>query len=298
MAVINGKLHPAAPFDFDKSLNFLGHFRPAMGEQGITNRTLTKALTLNGQTVGFQIRSEGTVEAPQLAYTLYSDAELSPETQATALERISFFLSLSDDLRPFYAIGEQDEAFAPIVRDMYGYHQVKFPSPFENACWAILSQRNPMSTSHAMKDRVTAQYGGAISIDGVTHRAFPEAFQLAGLDHDDLNGVIRNVRKTQCILAASQAFAQVDENWLYTAPYESVESWLRSIDGIGPWSASFILLRGLGRMEHLPYDEKWLLEGARRAYGSPALQQKDLHQLAKPYSDYTGYWAHYLRAAM
>jgi hypothetical protein len=33
MQQIQGTLIPKPPFDFDKSLKFLGHFRPAMGEQ-------------------------------------------------------------------------------------------------------------------------------------------------------------------------------------------------------------------------------------------------------------------------
>ena len=36
------------------------------------------------------------------------------------------------------------------------------------------------------------------------------------------------------------------------AKYASVEAWLRGIDGIGPWSSGFILLRGIGRGEALP----------------------------------------------
>jgi hypothetical protein len=39
----------------------------------------------------------------------------------TVRERISFFLSLDDDLRPFYAIGEEDPAFEPVIQMLYGY---------------------------------------------------------------------------------------------------------------------------------------------------------------------------------
>jgi DNA-3-methyladenine glycosylase II len=94
----------------------------------------------------------------------------------------------------------------------------------------------------------------------------------------------------------SRAFDGVDEAWLRTAPYNEVQNWLLSIKGIGAWSASFILLRSLGRMERLPVDEKWLIQAARRRYGSDTLESKDVERLAKPYGDHAGYWAHYLRA--
>jgi DNA-3-methyladenine glycosylase II len=103
-----------------------------MGEQQIDDLTLTKATSFNGQAVVFRVRSRGTLDAPSLAYTLYSDMPLDEKVCDAAETRIRCFLSLDDDLRPFYAIGEADPAFAPVVKALYGYHQVKFLTPFEN----------------------------------------------------------------------------------------------------------------------------------------------------------------------
>jgi DNA-3-methyladenine glycosylase II len=69
------------------------------------------------------------------------------------------------------------------------------------------------------------------------------------------------------------------------------------IKGIGAWSASFILLRGLGRMDRPPVGEKWSIQAVRRWYGNDTLEAKDVERLAKPYGNYAGYWAHYLRVA-
>ena len=41
-----------------------------------------------------------------------------------------------------------------------------------------------------------------------------------------------------------EAFSVADEPWLRSAPYDQAAAWLRAIDGIGPWSAAFVLLRG------------------------------------------------------
>ena len=107
--------------------------------------------------------------------------------------------------------------------------------------------------------------------------------------------MIRNTRKTECILAVARAFETIDESWLRNAPYEQVESWLLDIKGIGAWSSTFILLRGLGRMERVPLDEKAILDCARRVYGRDDLTHADVQRLGKPYGNHAGYWAHYLR---
>jgi DNA-3-methyladenine glycosylase II len=294
----NGTLTPVPPFDFAQSLEFLGHFRPAMGEQEVKRQTLTKAISINGQCIVFQVRSAGTVESPELAYTLVSDTELSPDVRDAVRDRISFFLSLDDDLHPFYSLAESDPDFAPVLKQLYGYHQVKFPSAFENACWAVLSQRNLMSVAHTMKERLAEHFGSSLTVEGKTYRAFPEPFQLALPSTDELNAQIRNVRKAECLSDIARAFDSLDERWLREGPYEEVKEWLLSLKGIGAWSAAFVLLRGLGRTEQIPPQEKWLLEAARKIYGRDTLTEADLQRMAKHYGEHQGYWGHYLRASV
>jgi DNA-3-methyladenine glycosylase II len=84
--------------------------------------------------------------------------------------------------------------------------------------------------------------------------------------------------------------------WLKTAPDEDVARWLRSIRGIGEWSASFILMRGLGRMRYIPFGDKWIMQAASMVYGQ-LVTPEDVVRLAQSYGDNAGYWAHYLRAA-
>src|SRR5690349_7124756 len=128
---IHGALTPTPPFDFDKSLDFLGFFAPMEGEQTLAARRLAKAVLIAGQIVVFEIAVSGSIEQPRLAYTLHSDRPIADATRLAAEDRIAFFLSLYDDLRPFYAIGLDDQSFAPVIQRLYGYHQVKFLTPFE-----------------------------------------------------------------------------------------------------------------------------------------------------------------------
>lgn len=293
---LTGRLYPTAPFDFVPALRFLNAFRPMMGQQDINQAHLTKALRLDNLILVFTLESSGTTDHPNLNYTIWSETALTAEIRSQAEAEICFYLSLEDDLRPFYRLAENDPQFMSIVRKLYGYHQVKFSlSAFENACWALLSQRNQMNVALAMKARLTSEYGDRIKVAGKDYYTFPAAAHLASLDFNELNSVIRNIRKTECVLSAAQAFATIDEAWLRQATYEQAKSWLLEIKGIGAWSASFILLRGLGHMENLPVDEKAILNAARRVYGRDDFTQRDVQTLGWQYGAYAGYWAHYLR---
>ncbi len=295
---VDGELTPVAPFDFNRSLKFLGEFKPISGEQSVTDTGLIKAVRENGHNVAFRLQSTGTIEQPSLAYTLFSPERLDGATRQAVLNRISFFLSLDEDLKPFYRLGEQDPHFAPIIKELYGYHQVKFLTPFEVACWAILSQRNLMTVAQKMKQTLTGHFKNGVEIDGHCYLAFPDAEQVATLSAGQLNDLIRNERKAETLSGVAAAFTHADENFLRTAPYAEAEKWLRAIKGIGEWSASFILLRGLGRMEWVPVGEVKLQEAAGQIYrpGQP-LDLEDLKNLGQPYGQWQGYWAHYLRVA-
>ncbi|GAC1542894.1 MAG: DNA-3-methyladenine glycosylase [Herpetosiphon sp.] len=288
-----GEVRATAPFDFDQSLAFLRMFQPMLGEQTTGEQWLMKALDVAERIVVCRVTAAGVEERPALRYMLVSAEPLPEEVSVAAIDRLVFFLGLVDDLGPFYRIAEADAAFAPIVRQLYGLHQVKFSSPFENACWAVLSQRTPLSVAAGLKQRLTARFGGCLSVDGAVHCAFPSASKVAAATPEVLATVLGNGRKAEYIHAVAVAFKAVDEQWLRTAAYDDVERWLRQIKGIGPWSATFVLLRGLGRMDRLPMEQR-LLDAAARVYGKP-MTEAMLHDVAEPYGIWKGYWAHYLR---
>ena len=85
------------------------------------------------------------------------------------------------------------------------------------------------------------------------------------------------------------------KTWLRGGPYDDVERWLRGIRGIGAWSASFVLVRGLGRMERIAPDDA-LRRSLARVYGYP-FSDAEFARTAEQYGDMQGYWAHYLRIA-
>lgn len=290
---LSRQLRPTPPFSFDWTLRFISGFSPMKNEQTLTDHTLSKAVSIDSQAVVFRVKSVGTIEEPLLEYQLIAEQLLSEKLVAAVADRISFFLSLDDDLKPFYELAKKDPYFEGVAESLYGYHQVKFLTPFENVCWAILSQRNLMNVAQKMKAEFAVRYGSQLEVDGKIYPAFPEPARIAALSPAELESLFPNMRRGEYIWGAAQAFSKADEQFLRNGEYAEVYDWLRKIKGIGAWSASFIMLRGLGHMERLPEGENKVHQAANRFYGS----EVDMVQAAKLYGPYQGYWAHYLRVA-
>jgi DNA-3-methyladenine glycosylase II len=292
-----GFLSPKSPFDFSKSLDFLRAFPPMRDDQKIDELSLTRAVCIGGQTVVFDVRSTGTIKSPRLKYILSTDRSLTQGVRDAVVDRIGFFLSLIDDLEQFYRIGYGDVDFAPVLQRLYGLHQVKFLTPFEAACWAVLSQRYPAAAAQRTKQAITQKFGTSLEMNGQRYVAFPEPYRLAYVNEPNLDAIVRNQRKTQFLIGVAKAFAEKDERFLRTAKYDEVEKWLSQIQGIGEWSSKLILLRGLGRMEKIAV-EKRLLRAASKVYSrGRTLTQSVLDQMAEKYGPWKGYWAYYLRTA-
>jgi DNA-3-methyladenine glycosylase II len=289
-----GKLFPKPPFDFSKSLDFVGMFSPSEGEQTVSDLSFTRAIYLENQTLAFRLKDEGTVLRPVLSYTLYSSEEINEEMKSALLDRIRFYLSLDDDLKPFYDLGSEDLNFAPVLDELYGLHQVKFLTPFEGAAWAVLSQRISMKVAHKMKNKLTEAVGDSIQIEGVDYKTFPSARQVKILGVENLVSIIGNERKSEYLIAVAKAFDRVDESFLRHGNIEEVKEWLLNIKGIGEWSAHLELIRGLGRMEEISGLDQTLLNCFKKFYGHEATEEK-LKQIASGYGEFKGYWAYYLR---
>jgi len=286
-----GKLYPEDPFDFKQSLNFIDKFFPSSHDYVILENQLKTAVQLKN-TVGFKIESTGTVEDPVLQYQLFSE-QLDKNTVDKVIDRMTFFLSLDDDLKPFYKLARSDDVFKEILDDLHGLHQVKFLTPFEAVGWAILSQRISMNVSSKMKEKLTTYVGNNIEFEGHTFQAFPSPDQVKNMDLDELISIIKNKRKSEYLLNAAEAFSSVDEKFLRTGPLEDVKNWLMDIKGVGEWSAHLELIRGLGRMED--YTQDRMLRGCfEKHYGSTA--SNELDEIIKKYKEFPGYWEYYLRS--
>ena len=291
-----GTIRPVAPFDFNQAVDFILTFPPMHGEQVVSEKALSRAAWASQTPVAVRLSATGTVEEPGLRYELHSDEPITEADVAALVRRIEVYLSLDDDLHRFYELIDSDPPFVPVKRELYGYHQVKFLTPFENACWTILSQRNMLAVAQHMKRTMIQEFSAAVEFDGREYWPFPGAKAVVQASVEDLTRLLRNSRRAEYIHGAAVAFSEVDEGFLREGSYDEVSRWLRAIPGVGAWSAVFIMIRGLGRMERIPHGDHLLMRIAGHVYGDGRpLPAEEVQRLADHYGDLQGYWAHYLR---
>jgi DNA-3-methyladenine glycosylase II len=299
MNSVSAHLPAAAPFDFSPTLRFLKRNTPPGGSTAVIKNEVRHAASLGGQRILLHIAA-----AVDQVNQIACRAEAAGMDPAPLTDQIAAyvdnFLSLSDDLTVFYALATKDRKFAAdVLPALHGYHQVKFPTPIESGVWAVLSQATPSTIARKLARAVAEAHGTVVAGAGDPLIAFPEASALAGVSKGELRDVIGNERKAVTILRLAEAFAAVDPLWLKTSETALLEAWLREIPGIGAWSATLILVRGLGRMDAVNVESGAALEkmvgAAQRVYGR-RFDGKRFETMLERYGDSAGYWLHYLRA--
>lgn len=293
MESVSVPLSVTQPFAFEQTLSFIRAFYARDYERvpahvQIQDGRLRRVVSVLDTPILFEVEA---ADRPTL--TLRAEG-LDDTLIAAATDRVRFYLGLDDDLEPFYR--RADPIFDGIVRKLYGYHMLKVLTPFEAACWALIQQRTPNGFAHKTMAKLSEHFGNRLTVEGTTYTAFPEARQML---HDPQARVLdatNNTRKTDRLLHLIRAFATADETFLRQGPYGDVARWLGNIKGLGAWSVDFIMLRGLGRTEHVPWSDTAMLGAISYAYTQGfEISMGAARELAERYGTYQGYWAHYLK---
>ena len=277
------KIAVRKPFSFAQALRFCAGFPPCQGQTIVTADSLTVAMTVGGRGRAFTLRAAG---AGGIAL------ECAKHDRAELVRRAADFIATDDDLAPFYAAADADPAMRAIVRELHGLHHVRFLGLEEAALYSVLMQRNPPKVAGAYKLRFLAKLGKPVEAAGRTLFAMPALDELATLPADTIASAIGNRAKAERIAVVTRGVAALGERFLREAPYADVKRALLEIPGLGPFSSTAILLRGLGRMNELP-TLAWFEREGRAAYG----RAWNPDAIARRYGEQIGYWSFYLKAS-
>jgi DNA-3-methyladenine glycosylase II len=255
-------LVPRGPFTLASSIRFLEGFTPA-AYSAPQDAALELAFPVEGswETVGVRVRQEG---GPATAVVVSPQAP-GPELMTAVRAQVERILSLDVDGSGFPAVGERDPVVGRLQQRYPGLRPIGFWSPYEAAAWTIIGHRIRIRQAAAIKARMAAQLGEPVTFgDRVVH-AFPSPARLAGLD--SFPGLAGRKPEWLRSVALAALEGQLDTARLRGLPRETALKDLKTLPGIGDFSAGLILLRGAGDPDAVAYHEPRLALAVRDAYG-------------------------------
>ena len=182
-------------------------------------------------------------------------------------------VSLDRDARGYAELGERDEVVGTRQRESGWLRPVLFHSPYEAACWAILSARIRQSQAARIRDELSVAHGTEIAVDGEVLPGFPDPERLLAVE--EARGLSEEKLRRLHGVAEVALAGDLDRDRLLAAPHDEALATLRAIRGIGPFWAEGILLRAVGTTDALALGEKRGWVAAAEAYGAPEVVEDD-----------------------
>lgn len=209
-------------------------------------------------------------------------------------ERVRGLFDLRADPMSIRAHFQSDPLIGPLVRRNPGLRIPGAWSAFELGVRAILGQQISVKAATTFAARLASTFGKPLRQEDDDREAllFPTAISLA---ESDLMRIGLPSARAQTI----QRFARaaVDDPSLLETPTSldhAIER-LTAIRGIGPWTAQYIALRGLGEPDAFPAGDLGLRRGA--ANGDGPLSESRLCELSERWRPWRAYAAVYLWSA-
>ncbi|MEU4251460.1 DNA-3-methyladenine glycosylase 2 family protein [Amycolatopsis sp. NPDC026612] len=272
-------------FDLAAAARFLTGFAPA-GQPEAEPGVLRVAFALDGEwtPVGAVLRQRSPGE---VVVEVHGPAEHAE----AVVEQVRRMCSLDVDGTAFPEAGTRDPVVSLLQELHPGLRPVLFASPYEAACWAVLSHRIWMTQAVRLRRRLTERDGAEVEVGGRRLWAFPAPAVLAELEY--LPGLAGPKVQRLRTIAEAAAAGLLDAAALRAMPAEEALKQLQLLPGIGRFSAELILIRGAGHPDVFPRGESRLHEIMREAYHLPDAGAAELAEIAEAWAPFRS-WVSFL----
>jgi len=167
-------------------------------------------------------------------------------------------LGWQGDPAPFEA------AHPDLARGREGLRVLLTLDPFEALVWAILGQQVNLAFAYAMR-RDLIRLAGLPATEGLI--AHPDPAGIAALKVEDLQALRFSRRKAEYLLHAAAEVASGRLNLEALATATGAAKALQGLRGCGPWTAQYVLMRGLGFRDCVPVGDAGLTLALQRRLG-------------------------------
>ncbi len=208
-----------------------------------------------------------TQEGPDML-RLVLEGDESEHPRALALVRR--MLGVERDLAHFDRAARRIPWLRPLATRMHGVKPPRYPTLWEACVNAIVFQQVSLHAASAILRRLILEFGPPLACDGVALHAFPSVESVQRAADGPLSAAGLSAGKLATLRRVGEALLSgtLDEAMLEERPSSDAAELLCRIKGIGPWTATVILLRGLGRLDVFPMNDSSVVRNLAFVAGS------------------------------
>ncbi len=198
-------------------------------------------------------------------------------------------LGFNHDLTEFYRRSSQHPVIDRMAQHFLGMKPTRFPTVFECILNGIVCQQISLAVCIQLLNRITERYGKAEESLPSLH-AFPRPEDIPRFPGDVLReqGISRRKSATIVNLANRIHSGDLDLEGISGLTDADATQFLQQINGIGPWTARYVLLRGLGRIHIFPTGDVGAQNKLRWLFPPGPEGSNDMSKILTSFQEYGG----------
>jgi DNA-3-methyladenine glycosylase II len=249
------ELSPAAPFCLEFTAWALRR-RPENQVDRWDGTTYRRVIAIRGRAAEVSVCERGFREAPRLEVNVIGE-RVNSKAKAEVKTLLTHMLGLQVDLNSFYQMASRAPKLRELVERYRGLKPVRFPTVFETLANAFACQQFTIAAGLQLLNRLARK--GSVTLEtkaGVVF-GFPEPSDLLRLSPRTFRKLGFSRQKTNAFreLSRNLVAQHLDLDSLRNRENEDAISFLLGLRGVGRWTAEYVLLRGLGRLDVFPGDD-------------------------------------------
>jgi DNA-3-methyladenine glycosylase II len=235
-----------------------------------------------------EVVNRGTIDDPDVRLAVLQD-DVSAATRAALGHTMAKMLGLDIDSRPLQRLAHTEPRLRATAIALRGMRPPRFAALFETVARVVPFQQLSLDAGEAVVGRLVQRFGAVLARDGSRFHAFPTPEIVADARLPALKNCGLSLRKADTLRRIARMIESgemAEEKLSRMSTKEAIRS-LTELPGIGPWSASLIMLRGMGRLDVFPPGDVGVTRGLSqlmRLEPGPALDR-----VVRRFGDYRGY---------
>ena len=282
-------LHPAPPFRLDLTVWALRR-RPRNLIDRWDGTTYRRVIVLGSRPTELAVRQAGTSATPTLSVTATPPPRTVLEKRRVQVV-VNRLLGLRIDLTDWYHIAAGDVRLRQLADTFRGMKPPRFPTMFEAVVNAFACQQLSLEVGLELLNRLAMISSSRLGRLGDVRYAFPAAQGIARLPPAKYRAIGFSRQKVRALLDLARPIArrELELESLAREDDAVVRQRLLELRGVGRWTAEYVLLRGLGRLQVFPGDDVGAQKRLARWLGrAQPLDYSGVHRAVERWQPYAG----------
>ncbi|HEY0840292.1 MAG TPA: AlkA N-terminal domain-containing protein [Vulgatibacter sp.] len=210
----------------------------------------------------------GTLDEPDLRLS-FPVGRPSAQAKRAIAATTRRMLGLDQDVSPIEGRLRETPGLRGLAIALRGMRPPRFGTLLESFGRTVPYQQLSLDAGATLTNRMIERFGDHVVHEGERFFAFPAAEKLAAATEDDFRalGFSRSKGRTLIGVAAALLRGEVDPDAMDAMPTPEAYQRLLKLRGIGPWTASLLLLRGMGRLDSFPASDVGVNRGIATLLG-------------------------------